>query len=186
MKGMDVLESLISFARTEFLQSPIATISGAMVIVATIFAFTHKGRKIFFSTIKYFSLSRKSHIPRQTIIIIENPHNQSWNMGGEQNDPAMWVTVGLHVTNISNEKIKILSCKLLPSGTPGLVFTKHEKDNIYGIYSIASKDTAHLSMSFCIKPPIVSKSDNFKGKIILVDSFGNEHKSKEMLFNFSD
>ena len=182
---MDVFESLIYTAKAELLQNPIATVSGALAIVATILAFTNKGRKIFFSIIKHFKFEKKPLIPSQTIIIIENPHHQTWHMGGEQNDPAMWVSVGLHATNISNEKIKILSCKLLPFGTPGLVFTKHEKENIYGIYSIASKETTHLTMSFCIKPPIVTKGENFKGKIILIDSFANEHKSKEILFNFS-
>ena len=182
---MDLLEKLIPVVKIELLKNPIATISGALAIIATIFAFTDKGRRIFFLTIKKLKPGTKNQLPRQTIVIIENPHDQSWNISGEPNEPSMRVRVGLHVTNILNEKIKILSCKLLPTDTPGIVFTKHSQDNIYGLYSIASKETSHLTMSFNIKPPLVVKGDKFTGKIILIDSFGNEHKSKEMVFKCS-
>lgn len=176
------LDTLLATATKELQENPVATISALIFIAAALMAFTKKGRDIVKSIRQWVFSKIRRQVPRETLRIVPNWHERWWHMGTSRNEPAMQVVTRLHVTNITQEPVKLLSASIKPTNTPGNVSTQHPERNIYGGYPILPKRTASVLVDFFIHPPIREEGKDLAGRIILVDQYGNRHKSPKIIF----
>ena len=177
-----LIEALLATAWRELQEHPIVTISALVVIVTGLIAFTNKGRDIVKGMLHRLAFKILPQVPRKTVRIVPKSNERWWHMGSSNNEPAMQVVTSLHVTNITDEPVTILSAIIKPTDTQGMVFTQHPDENIYGEYPILPRRTTSVSVDFFIKPPIKEKGKNFRARIILVDQYGNRHKTPKITF----
>jgi len=173
-----LISKLIATAWQELLDHPVTTFAAIIAILASAGTFTKKGRNLIKNAIQWTCSKVNSTIPRETIRIIPNHHERWWHMGKSGNEPAMQVVTKLHVTNITDEPVTILSAKIKPTNTSGHVFTRHPEENVYGTFPILPRHTVPVSADFWIKPPVKKPGDNFKATVFLIDQYGNTHKTK--------
>ncbi|NIA09360.1 MAG: hypothetical protein GWP10_06445 [Nitrospiraceae bacterium] len=110
-----IISKLIATAWQELLDHPVTTLAAVIVILAAVGTFTKRGRNLIRNVIQWTCSKVKTSIPRETIRIIPNPHERWWHMGNSGNEPAMQVVTRLHVTNITDEPVTILSAKIRPN-----------------------------------------------------------------------
>jgi len=173
-----LISKLIATAWQELLDHPVTTFAAIIAILASVGTFTKKGRNLIKNAIQWACSKVNSTIPKETIRIIPNPHERWWHMGKSGNEPAMQVVTRLHVTNITDEPVTILSAKIKPTNISGHVFTRHPEKNVYGTFPILPRHTVPVSADFWIKPPVKKPGDNFKATVFLIDQYGNTHKTK--------
>lgn len=105
-------------------------------------------------------------------------------MGSTGNEPTMQVVSSWHVTNITNNQLFILGARIVKPRTDGHVFVEHPETRIFGSYPILPGDTSEVSADFWIQPPVKEKGQPFKARIVLIDQYGNEHKTSNVVFEY--
>jgi hypothetical protein len=127
-----------------------------------------------------FIARRRPRVARETIrVVVAHPRENWWGMGSQNKQPAMQVHGHLHVTNITEEPVHLLTTRIIrprKARTEGMLLVRHPEQDIYGSYLIVPKGTTDVSLDFWIQPPILKEGKDFELTIVLVDQFGNEHK----------
>jgi hypothetical protein len=173
---------VLDAARSEIEKSPIETVAGLFAIFIGTAALTKTGRHFFGNVYSYILKFHQRSFPLQTIRIVENPHDASWQIAGTKQVSGMYVHAGVFVTNITTQPIKVLATYLESKNAPGTVFVKHPTQNMYGIYTIEPGATSHATLSYWVKSSKSNRQSDFSSRLILVDQFGNRVRSKKILF----
>ena len=179
---LGIVQVLLTKAWEELQQHPIAAISSLIAIIIGLAALTKKGRTIVKRFIYWAVEKAKPSVPTQTLRVVPNTHERWWHMGKSHDKPAMQIVTSLHVTNITDKPVQIVSTIIKPTNTTGFVMVRHPKDDIYGDYPILPDSTSMAHVHFWIQPPIKRSAENFKGTVILIDQYGNKHKIKNIVF----
>lgn len=156
--------------------------------VATILTFVF----FFFDRIKgglrkvwHFLTRHRPKVPRETIRILPNLSRTWWHMGSLNGSPAMQVSSGFYVSNITDKDIYILGTRIVrprKARKHGSVLVRHPEQNIYGNYPIIPEATTEVSASFSIHPAVRKYGEDFKASVVLIDQYTNEHEIKNIVF----
>lgn len=135
-----------------------------------------------FSWFKVWIRRDKPTIPKETLKIVFKDRLNWWCDGSVDNKPARQLSVKCSVTNITDFPITIIDSKVDQTVKSGNHFVKLPDDVMFDNKAIPAKTTAELSGIYFINPTIFKRNVNFKTKLILIDQFGNKHKSKKITF----
>ncbi|SRR5216683_1600801 len=136
-----------------------------------------------------FVTGSRSRVPRDTIRVVPIPRKNRWNSASVGGNPAMQVVCSLHVTNITDDTVKILRAYIKRPHTDSwdvdtILHNPYGRRVAGGSYPIPPKQTAEVHALFFVVPPVREKGKEFKAKVVLIDQFGNEHKLKKISFPF--
>ena len=126
-------------------------------------------------------------VPTETVRIVRHPLPAWWHMGRKGGVPAMQVDARFYVTNVTDNPVSILGCKLKPTGAnqvlDGDTATRHPEENVYSPeFPILPGCTSDVSISVWIFPPMLDVGQELTADILLIDQFGNEHKCPQTTF----
>jgi len=131
-----------------------------------------------------FSFQHKG-VPRHTLRLVLIPRGAWWHMGSSDGKPAMQIVCEWHVTNVTDIPIVVTTAFVKkPRAEATLPLVRHPRDNVFGSYRIAPKDTTRLALDFWVAPPACNEDETFKATIIVKDQFGNEHKVRSVEFKY--
>ncbi len=91
------------------------------------------------------------------------------------------------VTNIAKEAIHMHRAHIVrprKARTDGEVFVIDPRTNCAGDWMLAPRSTAQVLTQFFVHPPVCKEGEDFKAKIVFTDQFGNEHKTKWIVFTY--
>ena len=159
----------------------IGAIAAIVTILGGVFAAFKWGRG-FMVGVWRFVTRYKPKVPRETIRILPQMHGCWWGNGSVSGKPAMQVVGRWHVTNITGDNVRLLGAKLLKPKTEGNVLTRHPRENIFGSYPILPGETTEVTSDFWVIPPVRKEGEDFKTSVVLIDQYGNEHKTKNVIF----
>jgi len=146
-----------------------------------------RGSKSLIRTLwKWLTRHRPPGVPRETIRIVPDllPFQCFWNNARIGGKPATRIEARFYATNITDKPVSIPQARLKSPPAQAVVLVRHPDPeyNVYGEYPLEPGRATPGSASFFIEPPICAKKgEDFKATLVLIDSFGNEHK-KEMVF----
>jgi len=161
------------------------TIAALVVIGGAFLAFVKWGRGLP-RRIWNWLIRDRSRAPRDTMRVVPcQPRGMWWHMGSSGNEAAMQVVSRWHVTNITNDQLLILGARIVRPRTDGHVYVEHPESRIFGSYPILPGDTSEVSADFWIQPPVKKKGQVFKARIVLIDQYGNELKTGNVVFEYS-
>lgn len=130
---------------------------------------------------------RKNAIPRSTLKLVLQPRGAWWHMGsmGQDKKPAMQVVSRWYATNTTDRPIVVTTAFIKkPRIEAVLPLTQHPQRNVFGGYPIPPKSTSELALDFWVQPPKREADEDFEVRIIVLDQFGNEHKTKKITFKY--
>ena len=146
-----------------------------------------RGSKSLIRTLwKWLTRHRTPGVPRETIRIVQDlvPLQCFWNNARMGDKSATRIEARFYATNITDKPVSIPQARLKSPPAQAVVLVRHPDPeyNVYGEYPLEPGRATPGSASFFIEPPICAKKgEDFKATLVLIDSFGNEHK-KEMVF----
>ncbi len=126
--------------------------------------------------------SGTAEVPTDTIRIVSYQHEAPWwHLGSSNGKPATQISAYFYVTNIIDEPVKILGCRLVPQGTD------QSFDGSTGIRPqeydmIPPGHLTEVSIDLLICPPITEEGKELVADIFLKDHFGNEHRCPPTTF----
>ena len=131
-------------------------------------------------------------IPRATLSIFPIRRyplmsDQRWHTALVGDQPAMQIISEWRVTNIAKEAIHIHRAHIVrprKARTDGEVFVIDPQTNCAGDWMLAPRSTAQAMTQFFVQPPVCQEGEDFKAKIVFADQFGNEHKTKWIVFTY--
>ena len=131
-------------------------------------------------------------IPRATLRIFPIRRyplmsDQRWHTALVGDQPAMQIISEWRVTNIAKEAIHIHRAHIVQprkARTDGEVFVIDPRTNCAGDWMLAPRSTAQVLTQFFVHPPVCKEGEDFKAKIVFTDQFGNEHKTKWIVFTY--
>jgi hypothetical protein len=129
-------------------------------------------------------------VPTVTLQLTELPEgNCWWHMGKKGDEPVMQVVGSMLVTNIATIPVRITRAELRygffgRKRVVGMVMVSRQlRENIYGMYDIASHETRKLEFDFWVYPPVASLTEAFiPYQVKFFDQFGNSHSVKHLAF----
>lgn len=133
------------------------------------------------------TFKRNDTLPKQTLKLVLQPHGAWWHMGaaGAEGKPAMQIVCDWHATNITSEKIIVTTAFIKrPRTEVAIPLVRHPHENIFGNYPIMPNSTSDLSLDFWIQAPVCKEGMPFKAMILVKDQFDNEHKIKDVVFEY--
>ena len=112
-------------------------------------------------------------IPKRTFrIVLDTSAPPWWHMGKRGDEPATQIHARYYVTNITDEKMLVVGCKLKPEGTDQTYDLRH---SVQHMREGGERTTTILvSVYGFVHPPITRDGDTLEAQIIFVDQFGNE------------
>lgn len=96
----------------------------------------------------------------------------------------MQVVSRWHVTNITNDQLLILGARIVRPLAECHPLIEHPESRIFGSYPILPGDTSEVIADFWIQPPVREGGQAFKARIVLIDQYGNEHKTRKVVFEY--
>src|SRR6266536_2473304 len=113
--------------------------------------------------------------------------DQRWHTASVGDRPAMQIISEWRVTNIAKEAIHMHRAHIVrprKARTDGEVFVIDPRTNCAGDWMLAPRSTAQVLTQFFVHPPVCKEGEDFKAKIVFTDQFGNEHKTKWIVFTY--
>ncbi|MEQ8964876.1 MAG: hypothetical protein RID91_03555 [Azospirillaceae bacterium] len=112
-------------------------------------------------------------------ILVPHQRKHWWHMGrtGDQR-PAMQVATYWHITNPTDQPIRVLSAFIARPKTDGMVLVKDVNSNYFGSYSIPPGCTTELNADFWIVPPITKEGRHIVVDVVFIDQFNQRRKVK--------
>ena len=113
--------------------------------------------------------------PRKTVVLVPGALKENhWQTTTDGNEPAMLLTGCSHVTNITNNPVRILKAHIQPPYTEGILKRVMNE--------ISRHETIKIDFIFSIMPPVREDGEDFKTSLFITDQFGNEHEIKKYVF----
>ena len=120
-------------------------------------------------------------IPEETFrIVIDTSDPPWWHMGKRGDNPATQIHACYYVTNITNEKMLVVGCKLKPEGTGQTYDLRHIVRQLRD--GKATTPTILVPVDGFILPPITKDGETLEAQVIFIDQFGNENPSPVTTF----
>ncbi len=112
-------------------------------------------------------------IPKKTFrIVLDTSAPHWWHMGKRGDEPATQIHARYYVTNITDQKMLVVGCKLKPEGTDQTYDLRHSIQQMGEGKEITR--TILVPVDGLIYPPITRDGDMLEAQVIFVDQFGNE------------
>ena len=175
-------QNFLSNAWKELYEHPIETIAALFAIAIGLIVLTKKGRSLIKLVINWIVKKARPPVPTQTLRIVSDFHGNWWHMGMAYDEPAMQIVTRLHVTNIIDKPVEILSAIIKPTNTKGSVVIRHPKENVYGSFPVLPGATTEVDVNFWIQPPVKKEGKDLNATIVLIDQYGNRHKAKNIVY----
>ena len=134
----------------------------------------------------------RPHIPRKTLRIWPTRRyplmsDQRWHMVSVGDQPAMQIVSAWHVTNMVKKAIHIHRARIVrprKARTEGEVYVIDPQTNLADDGMLTPRSAAEVTTQFFVHPPVCQEGEDFKAKIVFTDQFGNEHKTKWIVFKY--
>jgi len=121
--------------------------------------------------------------PKETMRLVVRPHQCRWSMGSSGGEPAMQVVFCCHLTNITDQAIKVCGARIRKPKVNGHVMVRHSSQDLYGGYPVSPKYTTEAVADFWIKPPIRKAGEPLILDLEFIDQFNNIHRVKKVSFH---
>src|SRR4029434_11280429 len=140
----------------------------------------------------HWSRRYRPRIPRKTLRIWPMRRypllsDQRWRTASVGAQPAMQIVSAWHVTNRAKQAIHIHRARIVrprTARTDGEVYVIDPRTNLAGDGMLAPRSVAEVVTQFFVHPPVCQEGDDFKAKLVFTDQFGNEHKTKWIVFKY--
>ena len=156
-------------------------LAAIVTILGFIVAFTKWGHNQCKKVWHFFTRYRPK-VPRETVRLVPQQHNNWWHLGSTKGEPAMQVVCDWYITNVSDVDALICEVSLRKPKTIGHIFVRHPHQDIYGRYPISPGCTTKARADFWVKPPIRKEGEPLVVDIDFVDQFGNSHRVRKVKF----
>jgi hypothetical protein len=131
-------------------------------------------------------------IPRETLRIWPMRRcplmsDQRWRTASIDDQPAMQIVSAWQVTNVAKEAIHIHRARIVrprKARADGEVYMIDPQTNLAGDWFLAPRSFAEVMTQFFVHPPVCQVGEDFKAKLVFTDQFGNEHKTKWIVFTY--
>jgi hypothetical protein len=113
--------------------------------------------------------------------------DQRWRSASVGDQPAMQIVSAWQVTNRAKKAIHIDRVRLVrprKARTDGEVYVRDPHTNLAGDGMLAPRSFAEVMTQFFVHPPVCQEGEDFKAKLVFTDQFGNQHKTKWIVFKY--
>ena len=134
------------------------------------------------STDSFLTKLWRKLVPRRTFQFI--PYTTRWGFENFwtyemfDDEYVMQIQGEWHVTNLTDESIRILRAYLVKPSVEGWVCTYDRNADAFGAYSISPGRVTRVKVTLKIHPHFCEEGRDYKGKIVFIDQFNNKHKIK--------
>ena len=119
------------------------------------------------------ALAPGKKVPKDTFrIVLDTEFPAWWHMAGQGDEPVTQIRARYYATNITDEKMLILGCKLKPEGSDQAYDLRHHIEQMRD--DGKRTPTTLLLVDGFIHPAITREGEVLHAKVIFVDQFGNE------------
>jgi hypothetical protein len=158
----------------EFSKSPVEAIAALTVVGGTVSAAFKNGR-LFWRNL-WARLQSKPVVPSETLRIVQDVNPSYWGEGRIGQTPATQVTMDGHVTNISEQPIRILRADIPKPLTHADIILISNHHDARRPQVLKPNECAEIRVGFFITPVVTEKDKPWRTPIIFIDQYGNRHK----------
>ncbi len=126
--------------------------------------------------------SRYNYSSAETIKCVPRFNSNRWSLGAHENRTITHFICKLHVTNISEVNIFLLTAKLERHKSDGWILVQHHQNNMFGSYPILPGHIAEVHISFGVMGVKCKKGKSCFSRVMLTDQLGNHHKIDKIEF----
>jgi hypothetical protein len=113
--------------------------------------------------------------------------DQRWRVASIGDQATMQIVSAWQVTNMTKKAIHIHRVRIVrprKARTDGEVYVIDPRTNLAGDWMLAPRSLAEIMTQFFVRPPVCQEGEDFKAKLLFIDEFGNEHKTKWIVFEY--